>query len=437
MKNNIDLLYPEGYKKSHRRNDNPSVDYISNIELDSIASVLSRNHRDYAMKILCEICSDPIVIKYRQDILQDFIDNPKLEVVLRESILTLDHTARAVEKNFGACHSFFELNENLKVLKSYMHCLDKIHELYETSYSEFKSDGIKMLMELLEKSYQSKHYNTIREEVRILSLELAKGVKSITVGINLDDEMRPFQTALLSINSKYFRDKGLFDNLTYNEIPKNTAITTMTSLYDKNGALNYTNKIIFDELNKIAFDYRKHLNKALLSFAKSSAEHIIELAAQIDFYTGAKHLKELMESRGLSMCRPEIVSINERVTHLEGVYNLIFANKSFTKNPKLKIVANACEMNNENRIFILTGANNGGKTTYARGVGICHILAQAGLYVPAQFARISPVDYIFTHFPKEEEVGVNTSRFTEECKDLKHTVERASKYSLVLLNESI
>jgi DNA mismatch repair ATPase MutS len=88
-------------------------------------------------------------------------------------------------------------------------------------------------------------------------------------------------------------------------------------------------------------------------------------------------------------------------------------------------------------MYILTGANNGGKTTFARAVGVCQILAQAGLYVPAQECSISLCDYVFTHFPKEEQLGIDASKFTSEIKDFKTISEKITENSILLMNESI
>ena len=98
---------------------------------------------------------------------------------------------------------------------------------------------------------------------------------------------------------------------------------------------------------------------------------------------------------------------------------------------------NDCRMDDDGRILILTGPNNGGKTTFTRAAGIAQIFAQCGLYVSAESAEVSPVDNIFVHFPKEEEIGINASRFTEECKQFRDTIGSATDYSLVLMNESL
>ena len=117
----------------------------------------------------------------------------------------------------------------------------------------------------------------------------------------------------------------------------------------------------------------------------------------------------------------------------KGVFDLSFYIQMVGSDPmgslKGKIITNDCRFDDDGRFFVLTGANNGGKTTYTRAIGIIQVFAQAGIYVPCTECEISPVDFIYTHFPKEEEVGLNTSRFTQECKQFKETVDTATRYS--------
>jgi DNA mismatch repair ATPase MutS len=89
------------------------------------------------------------------------------------------------------------------------------------------------------------------------------------------------------------------------------------------------------------------------------------------------------------------------------------------------------------RILILTGPNHGGKTTFLQGVGLLHILAQAGCYVPGIQANVSPLDQLFTHFPVEEKPESDAGRFGEEAMRLGQIFEQVTRHSLVLLNESL
>ncbi len=101
------------------------------------------------------------------------------------------------------------------------------------------------------------------------------------------------------------------------------------------------------------------------------------------------------------------------------------------------IVSNDVAFGPEGRIFILTGPNRGGKTTYTQAVGVAQVLFQAGLRVPGAHARISPVDAIYTHFQGEEKPGMDAGRLGEEAKRLSDIFARATRRSLILLNESL
>ncbi|MBZ0288083.1 MAG: DNA mismatch repair protein MutS, partial [Anaerolineae bacterium] len=88
-------------------------------------------------------------------------------------------------------------------------------------------------------------------------------------------------------------------------------------------------------------------------------------------------------------------------------------------------------------MFIITGPNQGGKTTHIQAIALAQVLFQAGLYVPGCSARISPVDGIYTHFPVEERPSAEAGRFGEEAQRLSEIFAQATRHSLILLNESL
>lgn len=101
------------------------------------------------------------------------------------------------------------------------------------------------------------------------------------------------------------------------------------------------------------------------------------------------------------------------------------------------LVTKDIEFGPEGCIIILTGPNQGGKTTYMQAAGLVQVLAQAGLYVPGKQARLSPVEGIYTHFPAEERLDMDTGRLGEEAKRLSELFSWATRHSLILLNESL
>ena len=87
------------------------------------------------------------------------------------------------------------------------------------------------------------------------------------------------------------------------------------------------------------------------------------------------------------------------------------------------------------RIWVLTGPNRGGKTTYLRAVGVVQVLGQCGLPVPARAARVAACDRLLTHFPAPEQGRPGQGRLDEEAARMGEIFGRAGPASLVLLNE--
>jgi DNA mismatch repair ATPase MutS len=88
-------------------------------------------------------------------------------------------------------------------------------------------------------------------------------------------------------------------------------------------------------------------------------------------------------------------------------------------------------------IVVITGANQGGKTTYVQGTGLLQVMAQAGLFVPAEQAVVSPIDTIITHFPSGEAGSIETGRLSQELGELSRMFDETTADSLLLLNESL
>ena len=85
----------------------------------------------------------------------------------------------------------------------------------------------------------------------------------------------------------------------------------------------------------------------------------------------------------------------------------------------------------------MTGPNRGGKTTLTQAIGLVFLMAQAGLYVPAESCSFSPADNIYTHFPADENKTVDLGRLGEESQRMSRIFAEATGESLLLFNESL
>jgi DNA mismatch repair protein MutS len=101
-----------------------------------------------------------------------------------------------------------------------------------------------------------------------------------------------------------------------------------------------------------------------------------------------------------------------------------------------RFVPNDVELDAEtNRLLVLTGPNMSGKSTYMRQVGLLVVLAQAGSYVPAKFARVGVVTRLFTRMGFTDEIGRGKSSFMVEMTEVAEILRSADAHSLVLLDE--
>ncbi|MFR2154047.1 MAG: MutS-related protein [[Eubacterium] siraeum] len=108
---------------------------------------------------------------------------------------------------------------------------------------------------------------------------------------------------------------------------------------------------------------------------------------------------ENVRSKGLEMCRPTLLPESQRKADIKGLFDPIYFKEAnvwnLSNKPQKQVVTNDITFDENAGFYLLTGANNGGKTTFVRAVGICQVMAQAGLYVPASSCEISLVDCVY------------------------------------------
>lgn len=433
----INLLYPEGYEPSGRIISEKTAE---SLELKYIAMLICPYNTDFALKVLTELVTDEDVIVWRQDILEDFINIPQLEILLYNSIHTIYEGSLSVYARTGSTQSFFELNDNISQMEAFVDCMEKCHSFVLEYGGKIKSAGIKVVLREIESHYNSDDFKKLIGEIKELKTVLENDIQSVTIGINLDNLMRPTEVMLLSVDKEPIRKATLFERL-FRKDKKSEPLSEVYVRKYKDGQVAEIDKKLFQELDALGRDYIRRANTAMNRCYVECTDFLVKLSPQIDFYVGAKGLCERAAKTGLPVCRPKIVSKEKRIFICRDMHDPVLSNKTaaliFRGDEARPILTNDCRLDDDARIFLITGTNNGGKTTYIRSVAVNRILAQAGLYVYAGEAEISPCSSVFSHYPLEEKVGIDTSRFTEECRELKRTIESADEYSLVLLNESL
>jgi DNA mismatch repair protein MutS len=100
-----------------------------------------------------------------------------------------------------------------------------------------------------------------------------------------------------------------------------------------------------------------------------------------------------------------------------------------------QFVANDCTLGPGRRLLVITGPNMGGKSTYMRSIALIVLLAYAGSFVPADAARLGPVDRILTRIGAADDLARGASTFMVEMTEAAAILNRATDSSLVLMDE--
>ncbi len=380
--------------------------------------------------------SDPEVIKYRQETMSDMSGIPEIKETLSRVHPILDDIRELRFLDNDSSSSGDSYLYSITEIELYVSCIDTLYKGLMPVADKIRSRAFSALCEFINELSNSEYYKELNEKLEGLASRVHE-VKSITVGVNLDRQLRPESAGVISINSEPFKSGKILDKILRLSF-KNDAFTCIAELspFGKGQSDNKREALIGAFNGAIEDVFKSSVKgwRAIVGdYVLDNTDFLLKLLPEIEFVSRASELvASLSAHEGCSTVIPQLCPTEDKVFEAKGLYNPRVA--LAIDSP---IVTNDLAFDELAGIYVLTGPNRGGKSVITVALGAAQAMCQLGMPVPAEECRISPADGIFTHFPEGADDTIDKGRLGEECARLREIFDAVTTDSLILLDESL
>ena len=369
--------------------------------------------------LLTSLANDEATIAYRQQILHDCLLHPQAVRELYEFAGAAVAQAKKQYLNTIARYPVWILSQSIRHLTEFLAMIRDLKQLTVRHESLFAAPGSRAFFTRLHGEVGDDYLMTVSDHLQRLSFQRGmlmsaslgrgnKGVHYLLHRPSLPEEqsrLARLGTWLLSLFwskkppphsfSVHPRDEG--------------GIRVLSSLRDQG------------------------LMRTAAALAQSSdniRSFFTNLRNELAFYVGCLNLRQRLVDMGSPICMPVPEPLAARRFTCRGLYDVCLS---------LQIgrpaVGNDVQADGDDLVLI-TGANQGGKSTMLRSIGVAQCLLQSGMFVGAETMRASVCAGVYTHFKREEDTRLKSGKLDEELGRMSRIVDHIVPHALVLMNES-
>jgi DNA mismatch repair ATPase MutS len=382
--------------------------------------------------VLAGVNGDLTTIRYRQRTLQDCLNHP---AVVRDlyavAIEAVDMQKRHYLGSYLARYPDHILRHSIELMLAFLELQKKLRKLADSHAYKFVSEGWSEFFATLKRELDDEYF--ARAQHHLEQLKFRNGVL-LSAALGSRNKGSDY------ILRRFPQRKGTWLELwrdcldTLRRHLPNREETCPTWLRPRKSPVYSFSLHPRDESGARALAELRNRGIGLVADALAqSTDHVRDffgmLQAELAFYVGCVNLHEQLARKGEPICLPQPAAAEERRLSFRGLCDVCL-----TLNLNQRVVGNDVDADKKD-LVIVTGANQGGKSTFLRSVGLAQLMMQCGMFVPADYFCSSVCDGLFSHYKREEDPGMRSGKLDEELSRMSDIVGHITSHSLILFNE--
>lgn len=394
---------------------------FKDLNLDQVVDAITADRHEYDLEPFFYTPLDDLdAIVYRQEVMRDL-----LAPGLLGDMQTFAAGMRAVRRLLVPEERlYYPRQQQRSFVEGVRVYCDTLRQLAQAlAASPFESRGLRGLMAYLGRYLASERFLGLERDTR----NLLDGLGAITYSMLIKGNQirvqryEPTEDISTAINRTFarFRQGDVRDyHAKFNEWPgmnhvEAAVLDIVAQLYPE----------VFAEQADFCGKHAEFLDETLAAFDR-----------EVQFYLACLAYIRPLADAGMRFCIPR-VRADGKAVFAHDAFDLALAGRLHRNGHPLEVVCNDFELSGQERILVVSGPNQGGKTTFARLFGQLHHLACIGCLVPAESAELFLFDRLFTLFEKQERPGDLRGKLQDDLLRAREILDGASGRSLVLINE--
>jgi DNA mismatch repair protein MutS len=394
-------------------------DFFVNLNCDQIVDAITAGKEEYNLEPFFHgYLRNVDAIKYRHEVMQDLESPSLLERVTsftREMHDMREHLARIKKLHYKEQKHAWLLDA-VEVYCSSVHSFAN-----DLSNARLKSRGFLEFRDYLSNYVGSVPFAALVSETKRLKADLSTVkycvlIKGDGFTVRKYDSEIDYSVDVLRTFDKF----------------KQVAVANYLVKYSESDDMNHIEAKILEFVANLHPEIFLALDEYCTRNELFTDETIAAFDREVQFYIAYLAYTAPLKRAGLHFCYPRMSDRSKEVHDYDG-FDIALAHKLLEK--KSSVVCNDFHLKGKERILVVSGPNQGGKTTFARTFGQLHYLASIGCPVPGSKAQLFLFDRLFTHFEKEEEVENLRGKLEDDLIRVHDILDHTTSRSVIVLNE--